>query len=377
MNFVSDKAIAVVGAYHTPLGRQVYDQSLEEMVFQAARGALADANLTIEDIDAVILSTTDQVEGRVIESMVTNGAAGGVDRDVTTLASAGEHAFIYGYLRLLAGQGRRVLAVVWSKESESLDPAHADILGAEPFLLRPLGMTSSAAAGLQASAYAARYGLDTDAVRTVRTTRSRAAERAHGLLAEDEAVSPLVAWPLTGADLPRSCDVATAVVMVLGEEVTSGQSPAWVKGVGWSMDRYDLGERDLSQFSALQEAARMAFGTEGNPSALGVVEAQEISSVASFAVCEALGLAPLGEGSAVLADGHGPVVNPSGGNLPANPGNASGFLRFINAAQQVRGRAGNAQVEPRPKSALGAGMHGFAGQGAAVMIFTADRSEVA
>ena len=375
---MSGKAIAVVGAYHTLLGRQVYDQSLEEMVFEAARGALADANLTIEDIDAVILSTTDQVEGRVIESMVTNGAAGGVGRDVTTLASAGEHAFIYGYLRLLAGQGRRVLAVVWSKESESINPAHADILGAEPFLLRPLGMTSSAAAGLQASAYAALYGLDADAVRTVRGTRGRAAELAYGLMVEDEkeAVSPIVAWPLTVADLPRSCDVAAAVVMVLGEEIASGQSPAWIKGVGWSMDRYDLGERDLSQFSALREATRMALGTEGSPSDLDVIEAQEISSVASFATFEALGLAPLGEGSAVLADQHGPVLNPSGGNLPANPGNVSGFLRFFNAVQQVRGKAGSAQVGPRPKSALGAGMHGFAGQGAAVMIFTADRSEV-
>lgn len=377
MNFVSDKVIAVVGAYHTPIRGQIYDQSLEEMVFEAARGALEDANLNIDEIDSVILSTTDQVEGRIIESMVTNGAAGGVGRDVTTLASAGEHAFIYGYLRLLADQGKRVLVVVWSKESESLDPVHADMLGAEPFLLRPLGMSSSIAAGLQASAYASRYGINADAVRVVRTSRSGVAERVHGLELDEQLDASLKAWPLTKADLPRSCDVATAVVMVLGEEVTQEQSPAWIKGVGWSMDRYDLGERDLSQFSALQAAARMALGVQNNPSELDVVEAQEISSVASFAVCEALGLAALGEGSTVSADRNGPKLNPSGGNLPANPGNATGFLRFVNAAQQVRGKAGNAQVEPRPKSALGAGVHGFAGQGAAVMIFVADRSEVA
>ena len=86
---LSTDSIAVVGIHHTPYQKAVETQSLEEMVFAATRGALADAGVTIHDIDAVVLSTTDQVEGRVIESMVVNGAAGGVGRDVTTVASSG------------------------------------------------------------------------------------------------------------------------------------------------------------------------------------------------------------------------------------------------------------------------------------------------
>ena len=80
------------------------------------------------------VSAADQVEGRVIESMVVNGAAGGVGRDVTTIASSGQDVFAYAYVSLLAGLAERVLVVVWSKESEGLDPAHADWLSAEPFL---------------------------------------------------------------------------------------------------------------------------------------------------------------------------------------------------------------------------------------------------
>lgn len=376
---MNSQGIAVVGAHHTPIRREVTDQSLEEMVFDAARGALVDAGHTIEDIDSVILSSSDQVEGRVIESMVTNGAAGGVGRDVTTLASAGEHAFIYAYLRLRAGHARRALVVVWSKESESVDPAHPDLLGAEPFMLRPLGMTSLAAAGLQASAYAHRYGLDAEAVRRVREVRGRAASRAYGVPGDnpgDPSSAQPSAWPLTKADLPRGCDVACAVVMTAAEAVTPEHAPAWVSGVGWVTERYDLGERDLSRFAALEAAARMALGGDGSARHVDAVEVQEISSVASFAACEALGLAPQGEGSRA-ATASTPAVNPSGGNLFVNPGNAAGVLRFIAAAQQVRGRAGAAQVSPRPRTAVGAALHGFAGQGAAVVSFTADEDEVA
>lgn len=372
---VTSEGIAVIGIHHTPISRHILDQSLEEMIFAASRGALADAGLTIEDVDAVVLSTSDQVQGRVIESMVTNGAAGGVGRDVTTIASAGEHAFTYAYLRLRAGHGRRALVVVWSKESESVDPVHADLLGAEPFLLRPLGMTSVVAAGLQASAYTARHGYDEAAVTAVRDARADAALRSHhgGSTVVDTATTQQpVAWPLTRGDLPRGCDVACALVLATADAVTPADAPAWIRGVGWVTERYDLAERDLTRFEALEAAARMALGGDGSAAYADAVEVQEISTVGGFAACEALGLAQPGRGSRA-AVGTSPAVNPSGGNLPANPGNAAGVLRFAHAAQQVRGRAGAVQVQPQPRTAVGAALHGFAGQGAAVVAFAADR----
>lgn len=370
--------VAVIGAHTTPYRRRVDEQSLEEMVFAASRGALADASLSIEDIDAVMLSATDQVEGRVIESMVTTGPAGGAGRDVTTLASAGEHAFVYGVLRLRAGQATRVLVVVHSKESESVDPGHADLLGAEPFLLRPLGMTSVAAAGFQASAYTAAHGYDEQAVQALRDRRATAASQAHGSGESGPQPGPdgLAAWPLTWRDLPQGCDSASAVVLASGDAVTPEHSPAWVESVGWVTGRYSLAERDMTRFESLEAATRMALDGRRPVTDVDVVEVQEISTVASFAACEALGLAAPGQGAAA-ATGTSPVLNPSGGNLPANPGNAAGFQRFLAAAQQVRGRAGSSQVDPRPKRALGAALHGLAGQGAAVAVFTADRGEVA
>ncbi len=65
---------------------------------------------------------------------------------------------------------------------------------------------------------------------------------------------------------------------------------------------------------------------------------------------ENLGFAQTNEGWRMTADGvtafDGDLpVNPSGGVLSSNPIGASGMLRFAEAAQQVRGLAGEHQVE--------------------------------
>jgi acetyl-CoA C-acetyltransferase len=156
--------------------------------------------------------------------------------------------------------------------------------------------------------------------------------------------------------------------------VTQGQNPAWIRGIGWATECYDLSGRDLTGFGSLAAAARMALGTDVLATDIDVLEIQEISTIGAFGAVEAVGLAPPGGGAGAALSA---AVNPSGGNLFADPGNASGFLRILEAAQQVRGAAGPVQVHPRPRTALAAAVHGFAGQGAAVVSLTADQAEAA
>ena len=65
----------------------------------------------------------------------------------------------------------------------------------------------------------------------------------------------------------------------------------------------------------------------------------------------------LTEAGATAPDGDIPW-NPSGGVLSSNPIGASGMVRFGEAAQQVRGRAGDYQVERKTGRALG---HAYGG----------------
>lgn len=60
---------------------------------------------------------------------------------------------------------------------------------------------------------------------------------------ETDATGRLVAWPLTDLDLPRGCDMAWAAVLTTVGRVTPGQKLAWIRGIGWATECYDLSVR--------------------------------------------------------------------------------------------------------------------------------------
>src|ERR1700743_2122052 len=100
------------------------DRSLEEMIYDTAQLALADAGLTIEDIDGIVVGCNDQFDGRAISVMMASGSVGGVDRAIMSTPSSSEHAFILGALRVASGQFRTQLVVAWSPtEASSLSEA--------------------------------------------------------------------------------------------------------------------------------------------------------------------------------------------------------------------------------------------------------------
>lgn len=72
--------VALAGADRTTVARRMTDCSLEGLVLEAASGAIADSGLAGDNIDRVVPTTSDQTAGRVIESIVTNGAAVGLSR---------------------------------------------------------------------------------------------------------------------------------------------------------------------------------------------------------------------------------------------------------------------------------------------------------
>jgi hypothetical protein len=312
-------------ATRTVGARRVEDRSLEELTFDASSGVLADAGIPAASIGSVVLYGHDQMNGRVISCMVGAGPAGGVDRDVTMIASSGEHALIYAYLRLLAGQGDSVLVVAWGKPSEGVHPEHAELVHAEPYLLRRLGMNNAVAAALQAS----RLG-------------HRPSDSSSG--------GGVATWPLTADDLPADYDTVHTVVLRREGTFDAGSEIAWVKGGGWAMDVYDLGGRDLAELAVL-DAVVGQLGRQGAP------PPQSWERVEIAAPSEPL-VRPIATRLGVPA---GCAVNPdvSTSGLESSPLTA-GFARMMAAAHAVGDGAA---------VTAGVGMQGFAGQGAAAMVF--------
>src|SRR5580700_9759930 len=143
---------AVVGCAIRPAitGR---DRSLEEIIYDISQAALADAGLTIEDIDGIVVGCNDQFDGRAISVMMASGPTGGVDRDIMSTPSSSEHAFILGALRVASGQFRTQLVVSWSP-TEASSLSEAQRLGADPYFHRRLPLDELSAHALQATALA-------------------------------------------------------------------------------------------------------------------------------------------------------------------------------------------------------------------------------
>lgn len=318
---LSSARVALV-ATHTVAAPRIEAISLEEMTFVASSAALASAGLAAADVDGVVIYGQDQMNGRVISCMVAAGPVGGVDRDVTMIASSGEHALIHAYLRLLARQGDSVLVVAWGKPSEGVHPEHAELVEAEPYLLRRLGMNHAVAAALQAS---------------------RLGHRSEG--------GATVAWPLTRDELPTQHDAVHAVVLRRDGTFDSGSEIAWIQGIGWAMDVYDLGARDVASMASVDGVvSQLARQGAPSPSEWGLAEIAAPSEPAVAAVAERLGL------------GQHCVVNGAGSTaaLPSSSLTA-GFARMVAAARAANAAPGTV--------AGGVGLQGFAGQGAAAMVF--------
>lgn len=319
--------IAVLATHELVAPREDH-MSLEEMIFACSSTVLKKAGLDHSTLEGVVMSGQDQIDGRVISCMPSAGPAGGVGRDVTMIASSGDHALVYGWMRLLSGQGSNVLVIGWSKPSESVSLAHSQSVSAEPFVLRAVGMNDTIAASLQASRW----------------------------YTPDAPVEDPVSWPLSAEDLPADADAVYAAVLATADQVGPDGPIAWISGAGWSTDQYDMGSRDLTENTPLRQALAQIEQISGVPRARtwDVVEIAAASEPAVQRAAEALDLPATAR------------VNPSGSlrERPA-PAHVSGLGRMLAALDAVgKGEASHAAA---------VGLHGFAGQGATVMVFSGEQ----
>ena len=301
------------------------------MIFETSTRALKSIGLSAADIDAFVLGGNDQIDGRVISIMPSAGPAGGVNHDTTMIASSGAHALIYAYLRIMAGQSKRVLVASWAKPSESVDPDRAELMSAEPYLLRTVGMNETIAAALQASRF----------LNGKEVTASEA----------------FVAWPLTKKELPGRGDSVHVVILAQEGLFNDGSQMAWIVDAGWATSSYELGARDLADQESLQIACNQITkrNSEAAPKNWNAVEVGAASEYAVNAVKEQL---PLKVGVSVNASG-------SLADQMTSPF-VLGLSRMVRAIEVTE----NEKNSKEQFLAAGIGFNGFAGQSASVMVFS-------
>ncbi|MBV8705406.1 MAG: thiolase family protein [Acetobacteraceae bacterium] len=344
-------------------------RSLEELLYDISQLALRDAGLGIDDIDGIVVASNDQYDGRAISVMAASGSVGGVDRDILSTPSAGEHAFVMGALRVASGQYRTQLVLAWSP-TEASSLAEAQRLAADPYFHRRLPLDEPASHALQASAVLAAVPGAEEMARAVAEKNRRNGARAYPDLLRDAPPARASRWPLQEGMLDEP--VTGAAALVLASEAYArerGMDAAWIAGMGWATEPSFLGDRNLAEAPALRAAARQAYDEAGvtNPAdATDVAEVADATPFQELLAYEALGLAPRAEwGKCVAAGVFGPEgrvpVNLSGGALSLNPVYCTGLIRVAETANQVLGRSGRHQ-RAKARTGLAHAASGFAMQ---------------
>ena len=293
--------------------------SLTELVFEASAAALADAGLRRADIDGVCLAASDQLDGRAISSMQLAGPAGGYLKDEIKLGDDGALAFAIAVLRIEAGADRRVLAVSWTKESES-SLLTALGVNAEPVYTRPAGLHPLVAEAAVTAAFLERSGLP---------------------VPEGDA-DDFACWPLRHDDLPQPTDAAVALVLSVGP------GPVEVAGLAWETEVPDPVARRLTP-----EAAVAAVAAKASAEAGIVIDGSVVVETTDRTPYR---LAMTRAGLGIDSNAN---INPSGGLRVSNPVYAAGLERVAHAALAVRGGA---------PLAVAHSSYGYAGQGQFVTV---------
>ena len=361
---------AVVGIGQTKHTRRRDDVSLAGLLREAALRALDDAELGFRDIEAVVIGTApDLFEGVMQPELYLADALGAVGKPIMRVHTAGSVGGSTAVVATHLIQSRvheRVLTLGFEKQSEGdttwgLSGGRSGGVGAGGYFAPHI------------KAYIERSGAPEHVGWKVAVKDRRNALKnpyAH-LQLEDISIETVKGSEMLWAPIRRleSCPASDgAVAMVLTDEAggrRAAKPPAWVHGTAIRSESGFFPGRDPVSPQAGQDCAADVFRQAGitDPRReLDVIECYVPFSWYEPMWMENLGIAEKNEGwrltdsGATALDGDIPV-NPSGGVLSSNPIGASGMLRFAEAALQVRGQAGEHQVEGA-KLALG---HAYGG----------------
>jgi acetyl-CoA C-acetyltransferase len=368
--------VAIVGIGQTKFRSKRRDVNIPEMIYEAVKMALDDAQMEPKDIDAILIGNMDHFEGINFSEMWCGiDAAPGYLKPVVKIATGGTTGSslgICGYYNIASGIYKNVLVVGWEKLNEG--GATTGIITAfDPVWERPSLAGALGPLALMANIYAARYGITSEQAAKVTVKNRRNAANnpfAHikmpNITIDDVMNSQMISYPLRLHDCCPQSEGACAVIYANEEEaIKITDNPAWFKGVS-TAHYYTFGCDDLMfDLPTATIASKKIYKKVGinNPiKDLDVAEIYEPTSWSELSWTEALGFCGRGEGGKLLDEGITQMdgelpVNPSGGVLSTNPIGATALVRFAEAAIQVMGRGGKRQI-PDVETALGMGFGG-------------------
>ncbi len=372
---------AIVGVAESDLGRTP-GKTVLQLQAQAARAALDDAGLALDDIDALFCAgnwtwspNLMLAEYLGIHPRYTDGTnIGGSSFEAHIAhAVAGIEAGLFEVALIAYGSTQR------SDRSRNRESPFAPLT--EQYE-RPYGLpTPVGAYALAAMRHMYEYGTTSEqlaeiavATRKWASLNPRAMMR-DPLTIEDVLASRWIAEPLHLLDCCLVTDGGGAVIVTTRERAArTRKPPVWVLGAGEAHTHNSISNMpDLALHRAALISGQQAFERAGlTPGEIDVAEIYDSFTITVVLTLEALGFCGRGEGGDFVSGQRtapgGPFpMNTNGGGLSYTHPGMYGIFLLIEATRQLRGECGDRQVEGA-RTALAHGTGGVLSSAATVIL---------
>ena len=365
----------IAGAYEHPT-RKAPDKTVAQLHAECARGALADAGLSLQDVDGYYcagdapgMGANNMVDYlglklRQVDSTDTGGSAYLVHVAHAAQAIAAGHCNVA--LITLAGRPR-------SEGSSGVAPRPLNAAAPDAPWEAPYSPVTVNMYALAAARHMHEFGTSAEHLAWIKVAASHHAQ--HNPLAmlrdvvtvQDVLTSPMISDPLHKLDCCVVSDGGGALVVTRPEIARALRRPVInLLGAGETVKGQLGGQVDLT-WSGAAISGPLAFAEAGvKPADIQYASIYDSFTITVLIQLEDLGFCKKGQGGRFVADGNlisgvGKLpFNTDGGGLCNNhPANRGGITKVIEAVRQLRGEAHPAVQVPNCQLALAQGTGGL------------------
>ena len=378
--------VAVVGCGLIKMG-ELFEQSYEQMAsgaFQAAIGAV-DKGLEPSQIEAAFVATQrgtlwgqEGIGGNTVPSAI--GLSGIPCTRIENACPSGSDAFRVGAMAVASGVHDVVLVIGVEKmrDKSSEEGLLSRAAAGHPVYTR--GETAPVLFAPFATRHMHEFGTTREmfAAVAVKNHHNGALDPyAHfqsEITVDEVLASPLVCHPLHLLDCCPQTDGAAAALLVSAERAHEfTDNPVYVAGFGAATDHPYMHEKtSFVGLKATVDAAQRAYAMAGvEPTQIDLAEVHDCFTITEILDIEDLGFFEKGDGGRAAVEGETSLtgripINTSGGLLAkGHPIGATGVAQITECWWQLRGEAGDRQVEIRNGFAL---QHNAGGRGSGVSV---------
>jgi acetyl-CoA C-acetyltransferase len=377
-----NRNVGIIGIGMTEISSHKENQNQPEMINEAVRAALADAGITLNEIDCIVhgnMELFEMVHQPDLWHMIGTGALGKPEFRITTGGTTGMTLIAASDNLVASGMYDVVMAVGFNKLQEAGSTTGGITNMADPLWYRHLqtGALTSTSANVTIAEFgeerARKAAIKHRIMMDKHASLNPRAHRRFGLEYEqmDDLMknSPPLIGELRLIHMCSQSDGACVMIMASEEKAKEmSKKPVWIR------DHIAVHREETASnayFPILSEnshrvAARKLFARNGITNPVEYFDVFEMYDPSAWWGIEWLRDFFLLEGDQVIQmvengdfgiDGKIPV-NPSGGVTASNPISATAMLKPAEVALQMRGDAGPHQLKREVKHGLASGFGG-------------------